>query len=685
MGTRRFHAITDFAKYFTTAILVALSLQTSAALAEPAPKTDLFEMSIEELMEVPIATATSRLPQAAGEPSMPVSVITAEDIRSSGLTSIPEILRLAPGVDVLQIDRRKYAVGIRGLHETLSDRVTLLLNGRPCDNPVYGGPDFAGLPVMIEDIERIEIVRGPGSAAWGANATTGVINIVTKKPEDILGGLAKTTITEFGDTYTHLRYAQKQGKWAWKVSAGYEGIKDSDDAVHGNATYNSTMPALNALMGFSAFRPRDFSRNQRFDIEAIKYLSDMTKLSFGIGHSHIEMGDYEMGGYLPMKDMREDHIRSFMRIDAKFDNGASGYLQWNGRFWNANWPQTAIFATRQHELEAQYNFHPAHGHQTSIGASFKWDHFNTTRDTVQQALMSGDPLDEYNAGIFGIHRFKATDRLTLEAQIRADWYSGTHTDISGRATALYSLDNAEKHILRFSAAKAFRAPLASIRKFSTTMLPAAPSLFMINVNAPHNVENEETYSLEAGYTGKLTKQWTLKANAYYQRCEKLIGYRKTTNFLGQTFARADNIDGADSWGIELEMEKRFKAGKIAAWYTYNAFEPDQTNQDFGAFLPAKHKAGLTARFNLPEKWRFNTNYTFVNTTPPNPMTANNTVKASNRLDLTISKEFNRGKNEITFGVRDLLKKTHDSITESIEYAGHEIPGRTFFCSLLCRF
>jgi iron complex outermembrane receptor protein len=92
-----------------------------AGRTEPNEAQDLFEMSIEELMEVPVVTSASRLPQKTGESSASVYVITAEDIRRSGLTSIPEILQFAPGVDVLKIDRRRYAVGIRGLHETSSD------------------------------------------------------------------------------------------------------------------------------------------------------------------------------------------------------------------------------------------------------------------------------------------------------------------------------------------------------------------------------------------------------------------------------------------------------------------------------------------------------------------------------------------------------------------------------------
>ena len=100
-------------------------------------------MSIEKLLEVELEiSSASRQAQKQSELSVPVSVITAEDIHYSGLTDIPELLQFVPGMDVLKIDRHRYAVGIRGLHETLSDRTTLLINGRAADNPIYGGADF---------------------------------------------------------------------------------------------------------------------------------------------------------------------------------------------------------------------------------------------------------------------------------------------------------------------------------------------------------------------------------------------------------------------------------------------------------------------------------------------------------------------------------------------------------------
>lgn len=274
---------------------------------------DFFDMSIEELMEIEIISA-SRQAQTVAELSVPVSVITSEDIHYSGLTNIAEVLQFTPGVDVLQADRNRYSVGVRGLHETYSDRLLSLVDGRAADSVTSGGPSFPRLPIFLEDIDRIEVVRGPGGAAWGANALTGVVNIITKDPEDCLGWLASTNINHFGDTYSQVRWAAKQGKWSWRQSVGYQSQVSSDDAIDGDNFFS-----------------HDFSRNWRFDSKAIYRVDDVTKTSFGLGYSNLEYGDSEFGGRLLGKNNRASSLRSFARVDHQYEEDASGYVE-QGRF-----------------------------------------------------------------------------------------------------------------------------------------------------------------------------------------------------------------------------------------------------------------------------------------------------------------------------------------------------------------
>ncbi len=253
--------------------LSSLARSATALSAQPPDSSEspgLFALSLEKLLEVRMATGVSRLPGESGPPSSRVTIITSEDIHASGLTTIPEILQFACGVDVRQAERRRFALGGHGLHETFSDRTTLLIDGRLADNPVYGGPDSQGLPLLVDDIARTEVMRSPGSASWGANALTGVIDIVTEKPADIPGGMAKTTVTEFGDSYTHLRWAEAHPNWNWRVSAGYEDAESSAEAIDETARYESGVPQLNLPMGFDTFQARDFSRDLPVDSETFR-------------------------------------------------------------------------------------------------------------------------------------------------------------------------------------------------------------------------------------------------------------------------------------------------------------------------------------------------------------------------------------------------------------------------------
>ncbi len=665
-------------------MLVPAAIQPSLRAEDQPAREDFFEMSIEELMDIEVVSA-SRQTQKIGELSVPVSVVTAEDIHYSGLTSIPQILQFACGVDVLQRDRNMYAVGVRGLHDVISDRVKLLVNGRLADNTAFGGPEWYSLPVLVEDIKRIEIVRGPSGATWGANAFTGVINIITKKPEEVLGSSASTTINEFGDTYTHLRWAREQNKWKWRVSAGYEDIESSDDAISGTPSQKSFLPSLDPLMNPGNFRTRDFSRNWRFDTEAFYQASEKTQVSFGTAYSQLESGDYEELGYFPMKDCRSETVRPFAAVEHEFENGNTAHLQWFGNFWTANWQQYGLFQSSQNNFEGQYNFAPARRHRLSVGGNFQWTRINTHQNTDQQYFFPNEPFDEYMAGIFAVDRWQATNRLTIEGQLRVDSYSETQTDWAGRLAALYALDEQKNHTVRVAMARAFRTPLIMLREVRGLKLPMGGGVYMVNLDPPSDdLENERTWSLEAGYTGKLPHGITLRADTYYQRFDKLIGHLKTTDAFGLIHYTPDNIDGADSWGTELELALERKKYRISTWYAYNDFEVDQSHQSVRANLPAQHEAGLTGRLFLQKGLVLNANYRFTNTTPGNPSN-DEPIGSSHRLDLTVSKEIAKGRGEVMLGVADLLNKTHDPIKGNSTLTGHETPGRVFFVSLMFRF
>ncbi len=168
--------------------LVWLAAAGSAQQTDPGSEGRLKGLSLEELGNIEVVT-TSKSPVKLSQTAAAVYVITQEDIRRAGVTSIPEALRLAPGVDVAQIDGVKWAVGIRGFESRLSRAVLVLIDGRSVYSPLFHGVYWEVQDTLLEDIDRIEVIRGPGGTIWGANAVNGVINIITKSAKDTRGTL----------------------------------------------------------------------------------------------------------------------------------------------------------------------------------------------------------------------------------------------------------------------------------------------------------------------------------------------------------------------------------------------------------------------------------------------------------------------------------------------------------------
>ena len=154
------------------------------------PPERLTQLSLEQLSNIKV-TSVSKEPEKLSKTPAAIYVITQEDIRRSGATSIPEVLRLAPGVEVARVDSDHWSVGVRGFGGVLASKLLVLIDGRSVYAPLYAGVYWEVQNVMLEDVERIEIIRGPGGTIWGANAVDGVINIITKSAAETQGALVR--------------------------------------------------------------------------------------------------------------------------------------------------------------------------------------------------------------------------------------------------------------------------------------------------------------------------------------------------------------------------------------------------------------------------------------------------------------------------------------------------------------
>lgn len=170
----------------------------------------LKSLTLEELSQIEVTTP-SKEPTKVSQTPAAIYVITGEDIRRSGATCIPEALRLAPGVEVARIDSNKWAIGIRGFGSRLTRSVLVLIDGRTVYTPLFDGTYWEVQDTMMEDIERIEVIRGPGGTIWGPNAVDGVINVITKSSKDTHGLLATMGGGNFEQGFASFRYGGGEG------------------------------------------------------------------------------------------------------------------------------------------------------------------------------------------------------------------------------------------------------------------------------------------------------------------------------------------------------------------------------------------------------------------------------------------------------------------------------------------
>ena len=190
-------------------IAAILCCYANFAPAQSKPAVNpLLDLSIEELMKVEVTTVSRHSQKLTQVPSA-VFVITQDDIRRSGATNIPDALRMAPGVQVERVSTDKWAVSIRGFNGVYANKLQVLMDGRSVYSPIFSGVFWEQQDTLMEDIERIEVIRGPAAVSWGSNAVNGVINIITKKAADTQGALVTAGGGTFEQGFVGARFGGK--------------------------------------------------------------------------------------------------------------------------------------------------------------------------------------------------------------------------------------------------------------------------------------------------------------------------------------------------------------------------------------------------------------------------------------------------------------------------------------------
>jgi iron complex outermembrane receptor protein len=656
-------------KSFFSSSLFFLFAATATAQASPS-----FNEADELLLfqDMDLVVSASRLKHAEKLSSVPVTVLTAEDLHYGGHTSIEEALRFVPGVDIVRMDRNRYGIGIRGLEGLFSDRMMTLVDGMPADSPGFGGPEFSSLPLMMEDIERIEIVRGPGGAAWGSNALTGVINIITKDPGKEQGMFVTSTVTEFGDNASQVRFADSTEKWRYSLSAGYDESKSSGEVFD-----------LDDDEGLADFQRRILART------ALIYEMDSSlEVSFGAGLTSTESGAFETSGLVTSEDNELETVNGYFRVGKEFSAESEGYLRWAGRYQDKDRPSygEAKYTIEEHDFEGQLTLDSFTDHALAVGGNFRTTNIDSRPVEPGVLTLADENLSEQWLGIFASDRYQYSRQLGVEIQARTDWYSEGDVDWSGRISTLYGLDSNMDHILRFSGAKSFRQPVGFIRDalyFSGPEADGYEQYFSVD----SNIDSEQAWSLEAGYFWNIQEQVTLKTDLYYMWYENLIGaiseIGETASGYSEVVTQVTNTGDAEGFGCEIELN--YESGPVlcAVWYAFNDFETEHEYQSIRAFLPAQSKVGFTVRWLIDENWVVNGQYAYSSSMRED--ISDKQVSSSNHMDLTLSRKIVSQNGEVMVGVRDLFTSEYEPLVGLDQTIGAKIPGRTFFARLQYTF
>jgi len=236
-------------------LVVVLATLFLATPAWSQQKTDaLAQLSIEQLMNIKV-TSVSKTEEELSRTASAIFVITQEDILRSGATTIPALLRMVPGLDVAQIDASTWAISARGFNQQSSNKLLVLIDGRTVYSPLFSGVSWDAQAVALENIDRIEVIRGPGASVWGANAVNGVISIITKRADQAQGGLVTGGGGSLEQGFGTIRYGGKLGSdGAYRISTNYSNRGHMQDLAgqNGDDEWNVLNADLRADKKFGA-------------------------------------------------------------------------------------------------------------------------------------------------------------------------------------------------------------------------------------------------------------------------------------------------------------------------------------------------------------------------------------------------------------------------------------------------
>ncbi len=479
-------------------------LSQSSAQTSEAP---LRNLSLEQLGNVEITTV-SKTPQEVWNTAAAIYVITNDDIRRSGATSIPEILRLAPGLQVERADSDHWAVGIRGFGSQFSRSVLVMIDGRSVYTQLFAGVIWADQDVMLEDIDRIEIIRGPGGTIWGPNAVNGVINIITKKARDTKGALVTASTGNVDRLMGAARYGGQIGNnLQYRVYS--KGFNRGDEFHPDNDPFDDWW---NAQGGFRLDWQRsirdqvtlqaDLYQGNQGERASIAFLSPPSQLS-------IDRVTAVSGGNILARWQHDSSSTSGFQVQAYFDRtNRSGVQYAEGR--------DTI------DLDFSDHFQIAGRNTINWGLGARWspDNFIQSQPTVNFA-----PHQETDH-IYTIfvqdesYLVPKTLSVTLGAKLLHNNYTGFEIQPSGRL-----LWTPTPHQSMWAAVtRAVRTPSRIDDDIQLLGYTTTPFPLFLEIQGDKTFKSENQLAYELGYRVLAAKQVYVDFAGYYNQYNDLEGY-----------------------------------------------------------------------------------------------------------------------------------------------------------------
>lgn len=627
---------------------------------------DLTALTLEELLQVEVTTVSKKTERRFESPAA-VYVLTQDEIRRSGAVTIPDLLRLVPGVEVGRIDSNKWFIGVRGFASRLTRSLLVLVDGRNVYSPLFAGAYWEIQDTLLEDIERIEVVLGPGGSLWGANAVNGVVNIITRTAHDTQGGLAALRGGN-QERATAARYGASSGNTAWRV---YGKAFDREALRHDDGNDYDAWRA--ARGGFRLDRSGD-------------------------GADFMLQGDMYRGrsGQRDNITLLDAPYLQVMETDTLF-SGTDLLARWQQSTGRSKWQvQTYYDRTVREEpsfsetrdtvdLEAQNQMALGELHELTYGAGYRFTR-GETGDSPTVAFSPKTRADQLvTAFIEGDIAIRPqTTHLILGSKFEINDYSGFEWQPSLRLS--FAPD--EETFYWAAATRAVRTPSRIEHDLTLWQAadPAAPAFIRLRGNK--DFEPETVMAVEAGHRRQLNDITSLEISLFNNRYRNLLSAESGTpssetlgngvNALIIPFLFGNGMQ-ANSRGGEVTLEWLPKRNvRLSGHYAYlyvNAHRTELSTDAMSENLLEKgsprHVAGMRARWDPMQAVEVDVDFRYMSELPA--FNVSEYVTADARVSYWLQKNL-----ELAVVGRDLLQPRH--IEFSTAGATAQL-GRSLFAAL----